>query len=346
MSRGSLNWWNSPYSFREKLDFAKYRFQAPKSTSSNLLKNDLQEIGKGLCCSNPKKEEFSIIFTGDLMPFGDYPPKLSKDLSDFIDRSNYIVFNIEGIVTEKKRFLALSHSQKNLMEFLKSHGDRKIILNVANNHSSDFGHLDFQRQNSLFRENGFLVFGDNEEPMIIEDAVAFFPSTFLSNQSLLSGIPSSLNEINRWKQHSLFDRNYNIFMPHWGYEMHLHPSKQQISIAQKLIPTIFDSIVGNHSHSPHPVYTLADNSILATSLGNYCYLNMNPNHWFGSLLRLSFAKGAANHKPLLISVEVVYIKQSLTRKGIFIECSSSLDYKTSRSNINCFGLKYLRDVLK
>lgn len=346
MLRSKLNWWKSPYNFREKLDFVKYRFHAPKPIPDNFFQNNLQEIGKGLCRLTPMKDEISIIFTGDLMPFGDYTPRLSKELADFICQSNYIVFNIEGVVTEKKRFLALTHSQKNLMQFLENQKGGKIILNVANNHSSDFGHIDFQRQNSLFREKGYLVFGDNEKPMIIDDTIALFPSTFLTNQLLLPGIPSSQNKFNTWKQHYIFNNNYNIFMPHWGYEMHLYPNKQQISIAKKLIPTIFDSIVGNHSHSPHPVYTLADNNILASSLGNFCYLNMNPNHWFGCVLRLSFAKVAENLKPILTSVEVVYIKQSLTKKGIFIQSVSSLDYKKSRSNINYFGLKYLRDVLK
>lgn len=346
MLRSSLNWWRSPYNLREKLDFVKYRFLAPKPIPSNFIQYDLQDIGKGLCRLTPVQDDFSIIFTGDLMPFGDYPPKLSSDLSDFIFRSDYIVFNIEGVVTKKKRFLALTHSQKKLMEFLEIHGGVKTVLNVANNHSSDFGHLDFQRQNSLFREKGYLVFGDNEKPMIIEDSVALFPTTFLSNQILLPGIPSSESKINTWEQRYLIDDNYNIFMPHWGYEMHLHPSKQQVLIAKKLIPTIFDSIVGNHSHSPHPVYRLADNSILATSLGNFCYLNKNPNHWFGCLLRLSFAKAAENLKPILTSVEIVYIKQNLEKKGIFIQSVSSLDYKNSRSNINYFGMKYLRNVLK
>ena len=73
MSKGSLNWWGSPYNFREKLDFVKYRFCTPKQISSNFLQNDLQEIGRGLCYLTPPKDEFSIIFTGDLMPFGDSP---------------------------------------------------------------------------------------------------------------------------------------------------------------------------------------------------------------------------------------------------------------------------------
>lgn len=339
----NLKWWKSPYSLSQKIDFIKYRLLSPKKAPTYLPPVDLQEIGRGTSVFSPEpKEHFSILFTGDLMPFGDNIPLLSDDIDEFIDQSDYIVFNLEGVATEENRFLALSHSPAKIIEYLKRYNPGKVVLNVANNHSSDFGADAFQKQNTLLRDNGFLVVGDNETPLVLEGCVSLFASTFLSNQSLLASISSSIDT----KEHSLQGSHYNIFMPHWGYEMHLHPTEEQLTMGQNLVPKVFDAIIGNHSHTPHPIYRIGRQHILATSLGNFCYKNMNPNHWIGSLLKLSFTKNHLEEKVILSKVEVRYSQQNIVNNQIFITETNSIDYKRIRAGITFLDKNYIKDIIK
>lgn len=276
------------------------------------------------------------------MPFGENIPLISSSIVEFINQCDYIVFNLEGVVTEERRFLALSHSPFKIIEFLKGYNPNKVILNVANNHSSDFGADSFQKQNTLLQDNGFLVVGDNETPLLLNGCLSLFASTFLSNQSLLPNIPSSIEK----KEQYLLGSNYNIFMPHWGYEIHLHPTAEQLIMGQNLIPRLFDAIIGNHSHTPHPIYRMGRECILATSLGNFCYMNMNPNHWMDSLLKLSFTKDRLKEKIALSKIEIRYIQQSIVGDQIFIKETTSIDCKSIRAKIKPFNKNYIKDIIK
>lgn len=140
--------------------------------------------------------------------------------------------------------------------------------------------------------------------------------------------------------------NYNIFIPYWGYEMHLHPTAEQLIMGQNLIPRFFDAIIGNHSHTLHPIYRMGRECILATSLGNFCYMNMNPNHWMGSLLKLSFTKDRLKEKIALSKIEIRYIQQSIVGDQIFIKETTSIDYKSIRAKIKPFNKNYIKDIIK
>ncbi len=345
MKEKGLHWWKSPYKFSEKLDFLKYRIFSPKATSNLVLAKDVQVIGREQNLLSPMGDEFSIIFAGDLMPFGTDKPYHSFELDQFFRSGDYVVFNLEGIATNRKRFLALAHTYGSLVEYLHGQFENKIVLNVANNHSSDFGYRAFEKQNEMLREEGFLVVGDNDSPLKIEEKrVNLFAGTFLSNQHPIIDVLTMSNPMRIGS--IAFENTYNIFMPHWGYEMHLYPTQEQMDMGQSLVPDIYDSLIGHHPHTPHPIYLLKGNNILATSLGNYCYLNRNPNHWFGSLLKLSFTNNDGNSKPILSKVEVRYIKQHTVGDRIFIQEVEAHNFSESRASINFCDRGYLRDILK
>lgn len=341
-----MNWWNSPYSLREKIDFFHYRIAHPKEHSSALPEYGLQNIEKTITLNSTKERNFSIIFTGDLMPFGDQPPQHSERIAQFLRSSDYIVVNLEGVATERKRFLALTHRYTPLVSYLKAAFGMQTILNVANNHSSDFGREVFDIQNQKLRDEGFVIVGDQPTPLTIEDKVSLFAATTLSNQFPIINKPQTgdlLTEIHFDTEHT-----YNIVMPHWGYEMQLHPTGEQIETGLKLLSNVCDSVIGNHAHTPHPVY-ITKNQVLATSLGNLCYLNRNPNHWFGALVKLTFTidSSLTKKKPFLAEVEVKYTKQTLLQDGsIYLDEVAYPDYRAARRTIRFTSKGYIKDLLK
>lgn len=330
------------------MDFLKYRILSPKEPSEVKAPEGMQPLVSDYTFrpeASEKGKEISMIFTGDLMPFGDTKPSHTIALEQFLASADYIVFNLEGVVTDRRRFLALSHSDTPLYDYLHTTFGRRVILNVANNHASDFGRKAFSLQNQRLRDQGFLVIGDTPTPLTIEDQITLSASTFLSNQppiieTLSLSHPSVYHE---WRppQHT-----YNIFMPHWGYEMHLSPTQEQIKMYHSIVPAIYDSVIGNHAHTPQPVY-LSESSVLATSLGNYCYLNHNPNHWMGSLLKCTFTiQESSNTKPLLSHVELRHTIQHITRSRLQLDLVDTIDYRSLRKATNFYRWNYLSDLLK
>lgn len=348
MSKQGTHWWGSPYTFSEKMDFLKYRILSPKEPSEVKAHEGMQPLVSDYTFrpeASEKGKEISMIFTGDLMPFGDTKPSHTMALEQFLASADYIVFNLEGVVTDRRRFLALSHSDTPLYDYLHTSFGRGVILNVANNHASDFGRKAFSLQNQRLRDQGFLVIGDTPAPLTIEDQITLSARTFLSNQppiieTLSLTHPSISHE---WR---LLQHTYNIFMPHWGYEMHLSPTQEQIALYHSIVPAIYDSVIGNHAHTPQPVY-LSESSVLATSLGNYCYLNHNPNHWMGSLLKCTFTiQESPNTKPVLSRVELRHTIQHITRSRLLLDLVDAIDYRSLRKATNFYRWNYLKDLLK
>lgn len=330
------------------MDFLKYRILSPKEPSEVKAPEGMQPLVSDYTFrpeASEKGKEVSIIFTGDLMPFGDTKPSHTMVLEQFLASADYIVFNLEGVVTDRRRFLALSHSDTPLYDYLHTSVGRGVILNVANNHASDFGRKAFSLQNQRLRDQGFLVIGDTPTPLTIEDQITLSARTFLSNQppiieTLSLTHPSISHE---WR---LLQHTYNIFMPHWGYEMHLSPTQEQIALYHSIVPAIYDSVIGNHAHTPQPVY-LSESSVLATSLGNYCYLNHNPNHWMGSLLKCTFTiQESPNTKPVLSRVELRHTIQHITRSRLLLDLVDAIDYRSLRKATNFYRWNYLKDLLK
>ena len=330
------------------MDFLKYRILSPKEPSEVKAHEGMQPLVSDYTFrpeASEKGKEISMIFTGDLMPFGDTKPSHTMALEQFLSSADYIVFNLEGVVTVRRRFLALSHSDTPLYDYLHTSFGRGVILNVANNHASDFGRKAFSLQNQRLRDQGFLVIGDTPAPLTIEDQITLSARTFLSNQppiieTLSLTHPSISHE---WR---LLQHTYNIFMPHWGYEMHLSPTQEQIALYHSIVPAIYDSVIGNHAHTPQPVY-LSESSVLATSLGNYCYLNHNPNHWMGSLLKCTFTiQESPNTKPVLSRVELRHTIQHITRSRLLLDLVDAIDYRSLRKATNFYRWNYLKDLLK
>lgn len=330
------------------MDFLKYRILSPKEPSEIKAPEGMQPLVFDytfVSHSSEKGKEVSIIFTGDLMPFGDTKPSHTMALEQFLASADYIVFNLEGVVTDRRRLLALSHSDTPLYDYLHTSFGPGVILNVANNHASDFGRETFSLQNQRLRDQGFLVIGDTPTPLTIEDQITLSARTFLSNQppiiETLSLTHPSISQGCRPPLHT-----YNIFMPHWGYEMHLSPTQEQIALYHSIVPAIYDSVIGNHAHTPQPVY-LSESSVLATSLGNYCYLNHNPNHWMGSLLKCTFTiQESSNTKPVLSRVELRHTIQHITRSRLQLDLEDAIDYRSLRKATNFYRWNYLKDLLK
>ena len=333
------SWIHSPYSLREKIDLLKYRILSP--CRINHTEGNFEDEGHFNHTFSEATPNFSLGFIGDFMPFGEKTPILSEELSKKLQTLDFLVVNVEGVLTEQHRYLALTH-HTDLVERMEQLFPCPLIFNVANNHAADFGDDAFTQHCKLLGEKHLLM-GERQQPLLLPEGIGLYATTRWSNQPRFATPHFDYDDTEQIA--SMFSEGiFNIFLPHWGYEMHLYPHSDQVNLAAYLLSNHYcDVIVGTHPHVPQPIQCY-ESGMVAYSLGNFCYQNVNPNHHFGSLLTLHLAV-KEGEKPLLVSAESMYTRQTITPEETIISLTPNLDYATARQDTSR-GLHFLSDLIK
>jgi len=271
----------------------------------------------------PKKEVFSknkainFGFTGDVMPI-DKEFKISSELKKFTKNMDYVIINLEGIITKKRRMWAEAHDESIIENIKKEFPKSEIVIYCANNHSGDFGREEFNKSIAIL-EKHFKVFGTEEKPSIQIGNVNLCAVTFWSNQE-----NSFTFEVSRDEKEAIKKINkqlkkdcFNILLPHWGDEMHLYPNKSQVAMADKLLEK-WDSIVGNHPHCPQPVSVKkvkGKDKIVAYSLGDFCFKLNWKLFEKGAIVKLGISTGKS---PVLTKVEHENTRYKIKKNQTFV----------------------------
>ena len=328
-------WWHSDYNVREKIRFFHYRLVRPRERESFSIGRRLHY---GTTVVNDIEPNFSLLILGDYMPHPGLELRLASNLCELIEDSDLVLLHIEGIMSEKKRLLALNHEYSLPMEVRRLFGT-KVILNLVNNHASDFGKDAFLHQPVRWRKEGFehLIWDQSGEDLT--HGIHFYAASYWCNQRI--------DTVPRFDYHTLPQQTpnpdtFNIFLPHWGYEMELHPQACQVEYAYHLLDNGWDAVIGSHPHCPQPM-ELRESKPIVYSLGNFCYKNINPNHWGGRAIRLHF-HCEPNLKPILCSMESYFTLQTISKEELLISLESSIDYKDLRADFR-WSLSYFRDLL-
>jgi BASS family bile acid:Na+ symporter len=268
------SWYSSNYTAFERLDWLRKR----------IIGYDRKKLLKPIHkITSKKKVSKRILFTGDCMPVGNRKLIFEKNILNIIAKADYVVVNLEGIIHKRGRFLALNHTARIIDDLLTNIGKDKLIINVANNHAADFGTSAFEKSYNLIKKKCTYVVG--KEDLTI-GKFNFVACTYWQNQSLN---PVFKLKRNYKKNVALLTSHlktgkYNILLPHWGYEMHLQPTKKSQLFAKDLLQE-WDCVVGNHPHCPQPI-TYIRKKPVAYSLGNLCSKYKTTIHAHGGLFSI------------------------------------------------------------
>ncbi len=326
-------WWSSGLSTKEILELFKYRILTPKT---HYKEQYAYLIPSGTTLLFSEQVDLKIGFIGDLMPINRKPVFLSDDLKSLLSTLDVLVINLEGVITTKKRFLAQVHHLE-IIETIQSLFSGRLLINVANNHSGDFGVSEFYSHLNHLHTAGLPTFGYKEQPHFEFEKFRLYPSSLWSNQKF--------NIINRFDydahEHTkqfLSQSHFNIFLPHWGYEMQLYPIKKHQNSAYRFLND-WDMIIGNHTHCPQPAELIpfeSEHRLIAFSLGNFCYDIFNSNQWHGAMVIAGFS--CSGLKPKLVSCTYHFTHQENPKKEIRIKLCNELNYLKRRLDM----LDYLK----
>uniref|UniRef100_A0A7C4U9V4 CapA family protein n=1 Tax=candidate division WOR-3 bacterium TaxID=2052148 RepID=A0A7C4U9V4_UNCW3 len=229
-----------------------------------------------------------------------------------------------------------------VLKFLKSD-----IVNIGTNHIKDFGDISIKRTINLLEKNKILHIGAglNEEesraPAIIKTKslkLGFLGYckngiyTAKNNQSGAAPLiyKKIVEDINNFKNKV----DIIIISLHWGYELSMYPSPEQVELAHSLIDKGVDVIIGHHPHVIQAVEKYK-NGVIFYSLGNFLF---DPN-----VERIRFERKLAERKEGIIGKIIIKEDKKLEMDIIPIYVNNDFSIKVADKDKR---EKIMRDIRK
>jgi len=264
-----------------------------------------------------EEEIISVTFGGDVMMdsyFKDYIDNFGVDYSwtnikNILEDSDIACINLETSVSARGESLKKEgygfRSQPYTLEGLVNAGID--IVNVANNHTYDYGRQAFSDTLNHLKEYKieFSGGGKNKEEAfgvrLIEKGG--LKVGFISFSEIIPFPQSKADENNAGIAY--FDKNnYElvletiaqakaqcdilITMLHWGVEYSDKPAEYQVELAHKVIDYGADAVIGHHAHVLQGIETYNGKPILY-SIGNLLFLKKNEEAGKTALFELTFS---------------------------------------------------------
>lgn len=143
------------------------------------------------------------------------------------------------------------------------------LMNLANNHSRDFGEKGFDQTRAYLEKAGIAFFGDfaNEDGLAVIEEVRGMKIGFVGYHELSGvGFENALAEVA-----TLNDVvDVTVVYTHWGREYERRFSKSQQETAHAFIDEGADAVIGSHPHVVQPIEVYKNRAIFY-SLGNFIF---------------------------------------------------------------------------
>lgn len=304
--------------------------------SSPLQAEELESISK----SNTLDSDIVINFMGDAHNERPVMTSAIKNLSKYLVGADINIINLETAVTDYNKREVKTYNFKTENSFLIALKEMGIsMVNIANNHSYDFGlkgfkdTLDSLDKLELTYVGGGMDYNQAKQGVIME--VKGLRLGFLG-LAKVNGGPKSIASINKPGILNGYDLEASvsaikalkarsdlvIILTHWGEENKFCPRSTEIKSASSWIKAGADIIVGSHSHTIQPVI-LKNNKLIAYSLGNFIF----------------YSSSLKNRETAILTVKIDANKKiSFESQPFLIDLKSKLPYPDSRitkPQVNC-----------
>jgi len=196
------------------------------------------------------------------------------------------------------------------------------VLNLANNHSYDYGKKAFEQTLELLNENNIKVIGAGKNvtearmPAIFELGdlkIAFLgydlsPGAFPAGQDH-PGVTKArhawiIKDLEKAKQ----EADFVVVSFHWGIEYRDFPTEYQKSLAHMAVDCGADMVVGHHPHTFQGI-ELYKGKLIAYSLGNFIFDQKDLKNNQSIILKVTFDREKL-HRIKLIPIELVTFPHS------------------------------------
>lgn len=230
-----------------------------------------------------------IAFIGDIALFGHLSLTVNPHLSDYFEevsgylaKEDYVIGNLESPFSIAKK----SHGAKSAYLYSDPENVEVLIwlhvsaVTLANNHMFDYGKEGYETTKRLLEENDIRWFGAEGRDFILEaqnNRLAFSGYCCYSSGPR-ECVPFGEYGVNEYHLGTAIEhlRDYaakgflNVVCVHAGKEHVNYPGMDTVKAARLLTKEAPVLYVGHHPHVAQGIERL-DNSLIAYSLGNFCF---------------------------------------------------------------------------
>lgn len=192
----------------------------------------------------------------------------SLGVREVLESDDLSIGNMEGVLSDKplKNAFDKPFSFKGASKYAKILNTAGFeAMNIANNHSRDYGKEGFEDTIKHLRAQGLAVFGEGIVHIYEVNGIKI---GLAGHRGWNLGIkPQVAREIKLLKEQGA---ELVIFTFHWGEERQHYPNAAQRELARFTIDSGADMVVGHHPHVLQGVETYKGKKIIY-SLGNFIY---------------------------------------------------------------------------
>ncbi|MBQ7986418.1 MAG: CapA family protein, partial [Clostridia bacterium] len=195
----------------------------------------------------------------------DYPHFL-KLVKPFFENDDLTIVNFEGTLSNRGARRDKEYAFRGNPEYVKVLTSASVeAVNLANNHTYDYGESAFSDTKTTMTENGILWFEGNN--FSITEIKGVKVGLIGSNALTYAGKTGFPKIIEKMKEQGAELIIANV---HWGEELATTPNETQVKIAHSMIDNGADLVIGHHPHVLQGIEKYNGKYILY-SLGNFCF---------------------------------------------------------------------------
>lgn len=234
------------------------RFQEPVSVTVSMAGD----------CTLGKDEAFN--YSTSLNAYYDMygPAYFFQNVKSVFDADDLTIVNFEGTLTDSTARNGETFAFKAPAEYAEILTDGGVeAVNVANNHSHDYGDQGFADTKENLKKAGITTFGYNETALMEVKGVKIGLVGIYELHDHLEREHQVRVNIQKVRAEGA-DLVFVVF--HWGNEKDTVPDANQVTLARLAIDNGADLVVGHHAHVLQGVTTYKGKTI-AYGLGNFCF---------------------------------------------------------------------------
>lgn len=197
-----------------------------------------------------------------------------KNVKSIFEEDDLTIVNLEGPLTTRGNASEKEFAIRGLPEYIKILQLGNIeVVNLANNHSKDYGNEGYTDTKSVLTKNQIGYFGSDQTyyTTINDIRIAMIgESAWTSDQGMKNKLKKRITEAKT-------KADLIIIEFHWGIERENIPSRVQQDLAKYVIDQGAHLVLGSHPHVIQGIGSYKGANIVY-SMGNFCFgANKNPD---------------------------------------------------------------------
>ena len=198
-----------------------------------------------------------------------------KNVKSIFEADDLTIANLEGTFTDSTTRMDKTYAFKGPAEFVNIlTGSSVEAVNLANNHSKDYGAKSFTDTKNTLNSAGVVHFGYDETAVVTVKGIKIGLIGIYELPDHTGRAQQVKDNIAKVKAEGA---NLIIVNFHWGIERDYVPNTHQTTLARLAIDEGADLVCGHHPHVLQGIETYKGKNIVY-SLGNFCFGgNSNPS---------------------------------------------------------------------